>query len=783
MIFNKLPKTNKIVIKLLIAISFIGSFDTKAQLNIDSVSHINFQELHGANLNDVWGYVDEFGNEYAIVGTTLGTSIVDISNPSNPNEIFWLPGEESIWRDPKVFGDYAYITTEAEEGLTIIDLSPLPQSNNLNFNLFTGPIGNSWTAAHNCYADSSGYLYVFGANRGNGGIIIYDLNTDPMNPLELGEFDTWYCHDGIVRNDTLYAAHIYDGIFTLINVSDKSNPILLGNQFSPGFFAHNIWPSTTGSHVFTTDEISAGKIGAFNILDPLNIIATDVYQASPGSGVIPHNAFVIGDYLVVSHYTEGVKILDVSYPNNLVEIGNYDTYPMQAPDYEGCWGVYPYFPSNLIVASDMSEGLFILQPTYKKAAYLEGTVRDLNTNLPIPNVDVALTTNDQEEVTSSTGQYATGIESAGFYNVDFFKVGYFPKTESVLLFEDSLSTLDVYLEPIPTFNFDITVLDATTSMPVSDAKIKLKHPYVITEGITNGLGQESFNLFYEDEYSLSIGLWGYETSCQNISIDSTTGSIIVELNQGFYDDFEFDFDWSVTGDAESGMWERAIPFATDGTVPGIDADFDCGNFAYITGNSSNIDPDFDDVDNGFTQLMSPNFNFDGLSNPHINYSIAYYCFYGPNLVDDTLSIILSNGTEQVIIDEFIPPVDVMNWVQKSIPVPSNISWNNSMKLILRISDLDSNVNITEVMFDRFFLSNENTEGLEETSSKLQIFPNPTYDYLELSVYNDLKVSISDLNGNIVFEMEKCKSKIDVSKLKTGIYLLRYQNKIFKFYKL
>jgi choice-of-anchor B domain-containing protein len=97
---------------------------TFSQLNVDSLSHISYQQLHGANLNDVWGYEDEMGNEYAIVGTSKGTSIVDISNPSNPVEIFWMPGTESIWRDPCVYGDYAYVTTEADDGLLIIDLSP-----------------------------------------------------------------------------------------------------------------------------------------------------------------------------------------------------------------------------------------------------------------------------------------------------------------------------------------------------------------------------------------------------------------------------------------------------------------------------------------------------------------------------------------------------------------------------------------------------------------------------------------------------------------------------------
>jgi hypothetical protein len=71
--------------RILFAFIFIGlGWSAFSQLNVDSLSHISYQQLHGANLNDVWGYEDEMGNEYAIVGTSKGTSIVDISNPSNP---------------------------------------------------------------------------------------------------------------------------------------------------------------------------------------------------------------------------------------------------------------------------------------------------------------------------------------------------------------------------------------------------------------------------------------------------------------------------------------------------------------------------------------------------------------------------------------------------------------------------------------------------------------------------------------------------------------------------
>ena len=34
-----------------------------------------------SDLNDIWGWVDSAGNEYAIVGTNDGTSIFDLSDP------------------------------------------------------------------------------------------------------------------------------------------------------------------------------------------------------------------------------------------------------------------------------------------------------------------------------------------------------------------------------------------------------------------------------------------------------------------------------------------------------------------------------------------------------------------------------------------------------------------------------------------------------------------------------------------------------------------------------
>ena len=153
------------------------SATTHAQLNLNLLGQLQYPQSRG-DCSDVWGYVDGVGNEYAIVGNETGTSIVDVSDPTNPTEIFYSAGDQTIWRDMKVWGTTAYITNEGGSGLKIIDLSNLP-----------GPItpgdvyqytGSTYqfSTAHNIFIDEVGRAYISGADNGVGGAIILDVATD-----------------------------------------------------------------------------------------------------------------------------------------------------------------------------------------------------------------------------------------------------------------------------------------------------------------------------------------------------------------------------------------------------------------------------------------------------------------------------------------------------------------------------------------------------------------------------------------------------------------------------
>lgn len=761
-----------------------------AQLNVDSLSHINYQQLHAANLNDVWGYVDELGNEYALVGTSKGTSIINVTVPTNPFEVFWLPGSTSIWRDPSSHGDYAYVTTEANDGLLIIDLSPLPQATNLTTTLYTGPANNPWQSAHTCFVDENGYAYVFGANRGNGGVIILDVFTNPMAPIEVGVFDNWYCHDGYVRNDTMYLANIYAGFFSLVDVSDKANPVLLGTKTTPNSFTHNSWPSDNGQYVFTTDEISGAFLAAYDISDPTNIVEVDRIQNSPGSGIIPHNTHVKGDYLITSYYSDGIVIHDITYPYNMIKVAEYDTYEGQTISYDGCWGVYPFLPSGTALAADITNGLFIVGPTYQKAAYLEGIVTDQQSNLPLNDVLVKIVGDDQSDLTNSAGFYATGIFSPGIYNVTYEKVGYFPKTESVTLIQGQIVIQNTELTPINPYNLDIKVYEFGTTIPISGAQIKLIHPLLVHEGITNGIGEESLTLYYQDGtfYNIQVGKWGFITSCFDMQLDSSTGSIIVYLEKGYYDDFEFDFSWAIIGNATTGLWERGIPNPTNNTMIGTDAPYDCGSIGFVTGNAANLNPDFDDVDEGYTTLISPQMDLTSLSNPHINFARSFFCYHGPGQFDDTLKVFISNGSTSVLLDQIgAPQGNEMSYAFQSIPINGLLTINNTMQISVTISDENPNINITEAAFDHFWVSNYITTDISEnTKEKFSLYPNPSNDKITIeNAEIDSYVHIRDLNGKVqkTIQVSTSKMEIDLQSLSSGIYIIQNLGQSIRFIKL
>lgn len=759
---------------LLLLLSFSILFSSQAQLNMTLKGHINYQQLHGTLLNDIWGYVDNQGIEYALVGARQGVSIVSLADPQNPVEVHWHEGQNSVWRDLKTFGHYAYVTTEAEAGLLIIDLSPLPNNPIITEVYYQGPPNSEWQSAHNLYIDDDGFCYVFGANRGNGGVIILDVATDPLNPIEVGVFDDWYVHDGYARDNLLYLAHILDGTISIVDIVNKSNPILLGTANTPSNFAHNIWPSDDDNFVFTTDEVSGAFLTAFDVSDPTNIFEVGRIQSSPGAGIVPHNVHVHQNWLVTSYYTDGITIHDISRPFNMIEVGNYDTSPLQNTNTQGCWGAYPFLPSGLVLASDMEQGLFILEPDYKLGSYLEGNIVDAANNNALQGVTVNILSGNQNVLSDLSGDYATGIAGNGQNDVEFIKPLYFPQTHTITLTEGVVTNFDVSLVPIPSYPLSVLVLEQGTNQPIFDAFVRFEVPLHQSNANSNGLGEAELTLYYQDDYFITVGKWGYFSSCVEMAINDQTGELTFYLKKGWYDDFSFDFGWTTTSTAQAGHWVREIPIATtSGSAPGVDAPADCGALAFVTGNG-NQNPNIDQVTNGVVTLISPVFSLTEFTDPHVNYFTWYYNFHGPNPPpDDTLNIFLSNGNQTVRIEyKSFPDSPQGEWVFSSIRVLDHIEPTDNMQLFIQISDFPQSVNITEAGFDYFSVSNSSTIGLlHNEAPEIHIYPNPSKGVFYWTGTDRVReILIFDVQGRRI-SFENNLNKIDIAHAQTGVYFV------------
>lgn len=322
------------------------------RLNMTLRSQLNLAALGVSAGSGIWGYTTPGGRRLALVGTSAGVSVVDVTSPASPRVTGAIAGGSSAWREVRTYRDLAYVTTEAQTGLDIVDLRDPDRPVKLR------TWSETFASAHTLWIDEQrGRLY---ANGTRSGMHVLDLAADPAAPREVGVFDGFYVHDCYGRGDRLYAAAIRDGFLAVLDVSRPEAIRELSRFATGGGVTHNAWLTRDGRYLFTTDERAGAPLEGWDMLasPPLK-----VSQYIAAGGTIPHNVMVDGDRLVVSHYTEGVHMLDVSDPERPRLMGYYDTYTGAPTGFNGAWGAYIFPGTNLIVVSDVNGGLFVIEYT------------------------------------------------------------------------------------------------------------------------------------------------------------------------------------------------------------------------------------------------------------------------------------------------------------------------------------------------------------------------------------------------------------------------------------
>ena len=740
-----------------------------AQKNLELVSRVEYNSI----ANDVWHYTSPGGTDYVLMGLRSGVSVVSLADPANPVEIQFIPGEESVWRDMRVWGDVAYVTADqpgTREGLLVIDLSGVPDEvTSYNWRPVLPAQTDTLFNCHNIWIDEFGYAYLSGCNVNSGGIIFLDLFSQPGTPQFAGFNDPVYAHDCYTLDNRLYTAEIYEGQFGVYDVSAKASPELLATQQTPFQFCHNVWTTADGKTIFTTDEKANAPTAAYDISDLGNIRLLDEFRpaATLNTGVIPHNAHVFGNYIVISHYTGGCVIVDATRPDNLVEVGHYDTSPDFVNGFHGAWGADPFLKSGLIAVSDMEHGLFILKPTYQRACYLEGKITDAETSAPITGARVEIQSPDANFNTSNAaGDYKTGQLTPGTFEVQFHAKGYFDATAQATLVNGEVTILNVEMTPLPPHTIGGRVLDKMTGKPIAGAPVFIENQDFAYTAESDAEGKFELPAVLQGEYTVYAGSWGYEnlTETKPFTGDS---ELVYQLAPAYEDNFNVDLGWTVEGAAAKGVWERGIPrglFAANiQWRPDADSPDDPGNRAFVTGNQGNTIFD-DQVDGGETMLISPPMEIRRRYNrPQLSFDYWFFNSPSNNAANDSLVVRLSNGKTSVVLGVFATnQANVQSWTPAdTFDLAGLIEITDDMRISFTASDRLETPNVVEAGIDNFQV----WEGLPDEQFavkdelvKMRAYPNPfnaafTIDYKIEKAYDKASLLIVNALGQKVQEVK------------------------------
>lgn len=713
------------------AILMLFSIFSFAQLNLTLKSNVSF---NGSG-NDIWGYVAPDGSEYAVVGTTIGTRVYSLADVTNPEELIFIPGSNSTWRDMKQWGEYAYVTTDSgNDGLLIIDMSGAPENIEFNFIkpvVLDGETEIALDRCHNIYIDEKGIIMLAGCQ--GRGVEFFDPKDNPTNPAYLGSIVSPYSHDVYAKGDTLYASEIYDHL-AMYDISDLDNIQLLGTRETSSDFTHNAWADPTHNYVFTTDERPEGFVDAYDCSDPQNIELLDKFMppGMAGTGTIPHNTHYYNGYIVTSWYTSGVIITDVHRPENMVQVAAYDTYDGPDGGFSGCWGVSPYLPSGVVIACDINSGLYVFEADYVRACYLEGKVTDIATNASISNATVKIIDGDyDEERTAANGEYKTGQPTPGTFTVEFSHPLYESKTAEATLVNGEVTILDMQLGQLPSYQVSLALVDETTGNSIPNAQFSIQGTE-LTFNLTSGSDGLATGTIIEGEYQIYAGKWGYK----NIGIGSTnineslTNSYLTE--PAYMDDYILDLGWSVTnleeGNNFSGGWERAVPAGTynSGLIfnPEADVEGDVGNMCYVTENEIGGSYFSSDVDNGTTILTSPLMDLTNYENPTVEFRTWFMTGGGDGNSDDDLEFYIDNGSTEILLLTY--NTTSQEWSDKfSFVVSEFIEITSTMTVSMRTSDFASNGHVVEAGIDNFYVKGAPTVNIQEIlAGEIEIYPTP-----------------------------------------------------------
>lgn len=390
-----------------------GKSGVHACRNVDLLARVALADMSAkpSGASDIWGFVDlNTEREYALLGLREGLAVFDVTEPTAPFEVGFVPGHQSIWRDVKVLQRYdarasrwrtfAYVTVDAGGRLSVLDLTELPHR--VRF------ARRMEAAAHNVYV--SGVDFAFGAPLPGGSPLVHVVGGPgrfsfgafrsfdpavPSRPTLAIESPHGFTHDAVsfrahgpqaagcaaadvATCEVLIAFN--EQILELWDIADPREPAFLSWTTYPDLaYTHSGWVTEDGRYLFLHDEYDEVEglvpntlVRVFDLADLRNPVHVASWEGPDLA--TEHNGAVRGNRHYLSHYNRGLVVLDVTEPTRPAEVGHFDTAPAENLGLGGAWGIYPFLPSGNLLVSDISAGLFVLGdrtrgPTHGRLAF------------------------------------------------------------------------------------------------------------------------------------------------------------------------------------------------------------------------------------------------------------------------------------------------------------------------------------------------------------------------------------------------------------------------------
>ena len=370
--------------------------------SVSLLSHLAFDTLKpvSTKANDIWGFTDlNTGREYAFIGVENGVAILDITDPTAPEQVGAPTGTSTTWRDIEIYQvfdpnaqrwrAYAYITADAvQDRLMLLDLSGLPNGiERVDFE-------SDHRSAHTDYMLNSDFTYgisqtgetpvlaIAGSNLAGGNHRLYSL-ANPRAPALFSVSTSGYAHDLAsfpikdARKDTQcvnaqsrpVCQVLTDFNENTVDVWDVTDPAarqqLASQPYPNARFVHTGWWTDDGRYLYVNDELDERDLGlntTIRIFDMTDLRAPALVGSWVGpTRAIDHNTYVKGNRLYFANYSEGLTILDITNRVAPVRVGFFDTWPANSDTaFVGAWGVYPFFASGTIAVSDINSGLYLV---------------------------------------------------------------------------------------------------------------------------------------------------------------------------------------------------------------------------------------------------------------------------------------------------------------------------------------------------------------------------------------------------------------------------------------